>query len=463
MLELKTHISRSEIEADRDPFLVYALTSIVPAAKKQSLPLNLALLIDADFLSPDRDYQLNFVAMLTDLVAGLDGESTFSITVVKASPKVYLSSGSIAENGPVISGSLRASLMSIHGSARDNRLSVGMLLESLKMALAESEQAATPNRINRIVYFSKRAIALKSDSEAAALLDFAKSLRNRRSSNQAQFGIDVYAVGQEVNQNLLIDLVEASAGRYTYLSGLNRLPQLLKVDCFRLSRSVVMDLFLEVKLFKGVKLNRAYLVGPWISRLAEPMPKHENLDEPRTETLLVGDLEPNQVGSVLLELMAPARPQGKVRLCTINCQAYQPFLGGTNDTSQVVVNYVRDARVVETPLPLARSVALCSAVRLYVRAEECFLKGDSERGISLLKSCYGILKEAQERHCRDSLRLLLDTIEPGTVSNFEQTQLISSPSQSGIKAFDLAEIKPLLFALRSDMRLMGLRANQQAV
>lgn len=464
MLELKTLLSRTDIEAHAPPFLVYGLLSILPVTKKQFLPLNLSILLDADLLAPHQDSQLNFAALLSNLVAGLDAQSSFSLTVMKSRARTYLPAGSVAENASVIASAVKASHSTLGALGRESTLSAAALSEGLNLALKEGEAFATPNRINRIVLLCRRPVAFSNDNEAQPLLDFASGIRRNKTSTFAAFGIDTYAVGPQVNENLMIDLADHSGGNYRFVPQAAALQQLIKMDALRLARSCVVDATAEFRLSLGLELRRATLVGTGVAAL----PFVSQSDGQLTQiSLKLGELEPQLMSALLVELLVPTRAPGKVRLAQVNVDSYVPFQGGINELAQFVVNYVPAAVNAQpssdTPVAVQRAIAHCAANRMFAQAQYCLQRADGDRGLNLLKSCYRIVRDLGERELVDSLRTLLNTIEPGSVSAGEQITNITREDMRAPRALDpklLNELRMALCDARASLRQLSLGNRQ---
>lgn len=458
MLELKAILSKNEIPANSDAHLVYALVGILPVAKRRALPVNLTFLIDAAFLSGDEAAAVNFAAILNEVVAGVDAESTFSVVVLKDTSKVYLSAGSVAEIGHRINTSFAAAL----GILRDTRVTAAItppqFQEGLTLALEETRKNATPNRINRIVVITKRSIRCASDSEAAPLIDFAKKIRTDKAQTFAPVGIHAYAVGPMVNENLLIDLADLSGGRYRYISESGGFKARFELDTQHLSKARATDLTTELTLYKGVELSRAHTVGDGVHLLYDRKISERgntiNLDAPRKYPFHLGEIESKAVSAVLFEILAPSRPPGKVRLGLFKADAYIPYMGGVSETVDIVVSYKEQTQNRELALPLKKGIAQCASLRAFQQAEILLFAGDSERGLKLLQSSFQILQQVGEHEVAERVKGLISTI---TYAGKEEWYRVATTEVSKTPALDLKSLRNIMFSVRSEIVNSGLR------
>ena len=465
MLELKTLLSRTEIPAHADEFLVYALISVLPLVKKRLLPVNLHFLVDAAFFSSDEGAAVNFAAVLQDIVANIDAESSFSVTVLKDTPKVYLPSGTVAENGHRVATSLAAALAILQEAKVSAGLSPQLLLQSLSVAAEEAVKNATPNRVNRIVYVAKRGVRIQSDSEAEVLLQFARKIRREKSQALTTLGLSIYAIGSSVNENLLIDMVDLSAGRYRYVNDAGMFHSVLAEDVQKLSRARVTDLTAELTLYKGVDLRRVHALGAELYSLydqksargefAPVMKGGRTLEGPRTFTFYLGDAEAKATCALLIELLAPPRGPGKVRLGFFKADAYVPFWGGASESSDIIVSYKDEPQEEEVPLPLKKSIAHCAALRAFQQAEVLLLSGDAEKGRKLLESSQSILQQAGEMQAVEKVRNLL--VQMAAMGGEEWRRVMSSEAESERKAVQAKKLRAFMYVARSELLNLGLR------
>ncbi len=457
MLELKALLSKDELPAHSDPHMVYALVGILPIAKRRQLPVNLNFVIDAAVMDSDSDGSLNFPAVLSDLIASVDADSNFSVTIIKDAAKVYLSSGNVGENGHRINTSFTSAILALRDGKSLSALNPQALLEGLSLALDQGGKSATSNRINRLVVLLKRSVRCSSDSEALPLVEFAKKIRKEKGASLAPFGIVAYGVGPLINENLLADLSDLSAGRYRYLSDISALGSRLKADVDYLSKARACDLTVELTAYKGVQVYRAHTVGDGVRLLYDrKLRAHASLEEsdgPLKLQLSLGEVESKAVCALLLELLAPSRPPGKVRLGLCRAEGYIPYLGGCDESVDLVVNYKEQPKKKDLVLPLKKAVAQTAALRAFQQAEVLLFGGDSERGLSLLQSSAEIMQHAGEQEVAEKVKRVISTIRSAGREEWRK----ATANENVTTSLDLKSLRDVLFFARSEMINSGLR------
>ncbi|MCB0338155.1 MAG: hypothetical protein KDD53_01060 [Bdellovibrionales bacterium] len=443
MIELRNLLDKREISTKSRDTAVYSLVSLLPLSNAEStLPLNISLICDsAVFASTERDSSPSqkLYSLLHEFLNGMPKRSRFSLVLVGDSAGVLLASKPTSEHLEKL-----ASIGSGFESSRvincgSDELSREILLEALQLGQEQVQQSATAHQMNRLIFLSKRPVKFENDEQAEELLSFAYSLRNETPGNMAFSGLITYGVGGLVNSNLLIDLSQESSSWCRSVSDTDQFLALAKMDLLRLSRLSIMNVQAGIMLSQGVELRRAYMVGRGIFEflLDEELAKEET-NRPRELSLMLGDIESNVVSGVLLELIAPRRSAGKVRLAQVTVSAYVPGVGTDTESVDVVVNYKAEPGIQTNPPPVNRMMSQCAGLRIVEQGEYAFLKGDRARTKVLLENARKIFSSVGERKIS---QLLVELVEKIDNENVDAEQFL----------------KESFFNLRSSIRDLGLQ------
>jgi Ca-activated chloride channel family protein len=179
--------------------------------------------------------------------------------------------------------------------------------------------------------------------------------------------VSTMGLGLDFNEELLIDLAEASGGHSYFIQDPAEIPAAFAEEMSAAQSVTWRDLTLSLSLPTDVVLRRAHRASPTIAHIAA-----------NPDAIPLGDLEAGQPPSVLLELVVPPRPVGSYRLAEAMLQA-RPASGGPQEVSQadILVRYTeRPSEAQQTDPQLMAAVQRVSAFKLQNQAMEDARQGN---------------------------------------------------------------------------------------
>jgi hypothetical protein len=181
-----------------------------------------------------------------------------------------------------------------------------------------------------------------------------------RQAKQDGIVVSTMGLGLDFNEELLIALADASGGNAYFCQDPAEIPQVFEQELVSAQSVTWRDLSLSLALPTDVTLRRAHRASPTITHIAA---SPQGMD--------LGDLEPTQPPTVLLELVVPPRPEGSYRLAQASLRARSAAGGPAEDVAQqdIVVRYTeRPSEARQTDPELMAVVQRISAFKLQNQA-----------------------------------------------------------------------------------------------
>jgi len=365
--------------------LVYALVAVKPGKSdpQVSAPLNVGLVVDA---SESMSIPILTEAQFQDLLAKgmatqkmVDGVKVWQFEVPRGykveapsnldftkqavrivanrlRPEDRFSLVAFAEDAllivPNTSGQEKARLL--QAIDRLDRAELGdetYMARGMAMGHKQTMPGIGPNTVNRMIVLTDG-----YTKEAQACHSWAQQAK------QDGIVVSTMGLGIDFNEELLISLADASGGHAYFVQDPAEIPEVFEQELTGAQSITWRKMSLSLTLPSDVTLRRAHRASPTIAHIAA---NPEGMD--------LGDLEPSQPPSVLLELVVPPHPVGNYRLAQAAIRARPAAGGASQEVAQqdIVVSYTeRPSEARQTDPELMAAVQRVSAFKLQGQALE---------------------------------------------------------------------------------------------
>lgn len=334
-LTLTCSLSSPILPTSTGPRLVYLLVEIAGGEGAETLPGNLAFVIDASesmrirLVSEEKFAQLVKSGQVQEVIT--DGVPAY---LIKAIPSELLASlprriDYVAKALIVASEYLRPadffSLVAFAGWAHCMIPSIaGSERQRLRLAAPDLEQLRLGDETQMAEGMAMGLVEIKrrSNSSHAAhskhaarmilltdghTLKVSECYEWAEKARQAGVKLTTMGIGTEFNEDLLIPLADATGGAAYYIETAEQIPDAFRKELGAIQRITYRNL--EVKLqLSEVELRRVYRVLPEMS-LIDPGPNMAG-----SYSILLGDYDPGAPVTLLLELVLPPWNPGAYRL-----------------------------------------------------------------------------------------------------------------------------------------------------
>ena len=197
------------------------------------------------------------------------------------------------------------------------------IAEGLRAGLAEVNQAAAPEMVNRVLVLTD---GFTRDPER--VLELAKQAR------KAKYAVSTLGIGSDFNERLLVEMADASHGNAYFARTPSEIPPAFQQELAAVQSVTLRNVEIEVRLSAGVELRRAYRVRPAISAVVDAR------RQGRKVAVSMGDLDPANPPALLAELIVPTQPRGTFRIAGIAINHQVPGAGTqTAATHDAVIRY----------------------------------------------------------------------------------------------------------------------------
>jgi Ca-activated chloride channel homolog len=342
------------------------MVSIKPTTHKTiaRTPLNLSVIIDKSS-SMNEGNKFNYTKNAVDfLISQLTPQDYISIVAYSTDVEV------IAESQVVsFQGILKHKLSELHASGMTN----------LSSGLFEGYEQVKKNhhlkRINRLLLLSDGR-ANQGIIQSDGLTPYSKQYATEGIS------ISTLGVGQDYNEELLIDLAEQSNGNYYYIKNPEDIPGIFRQELDSLINIAAQNILISVKLNAGVELAETF-DQPYI------------LNNKNEYQFRLGDIAFTEQGILLLELNLPTKPLGKHDIAQVKIQ-FQNTDNHTQTTSTkpISIVYTRQRNLVETNknLLIEKYALLARSIEQLERVIESLDEDLYQQAIQNINSIYAELE-----------------------------------------------------------------------
>lgn len=247
-------------------------------------------------------------------------------------------------------------------------------------------------------------------------------LRQAAEAGRRQIPITALGVGQDWNEDLLIEMANRSNGVAEYINNPNEIADFFQNTVQRAQASVVQNSNLTVRLVQGVTPRAVWQVIPLINNLGYQPISDRDVNVP------LGELETGQGRTLLLELLVEPRPIGQYRVGQLEVSYDVPMMKLVAEKSRadVLLTFTGDqTQIAQVNAPIMNIVEKVSAFKLQTRALQDIQSGDVTGATQKLKSAVTRLLNQGEVDLAQKMEQ--------EISNLEQSGQLSSEGQKTIK------------------------------
>lgn len=245
-----------------------------------------------------------------------------------------------------------------------------------------------------------------------------------RADDAGRLGVPITAlgVGQDWNEDLLIEMANRSGGTADYIARPDEITEYFRNTVQRAQSVAVQNAALNLRLVQGITPRAVWQVLPLISNLG-----YRPLSD-REVSVPLGELETGAGRTLLVELLVDQRPAGTYRIGQAEVSYDVPALGrsGEKNRVDVLLTFTDDPQQLQQVHPgVMNVVEKVSAFKLQTRALQDLAQGDVAGATQKLKSAVTRLLNQGELE-------LAQTMEQ-EIKNLEQSGQLSSEGQKTIK------------------------------
>lgn len=406
-LHLETRLNTSTLPADPTGRVVYLLVEVRPAASGEAvrLPVNLGLVVDVSesmcipMLNDEQFEALARRGAVREVMADGIGVWQFenvppgfadnlprAIRFVKDAlrqavetlgPADTLSVVAFARDAKTVvkrqSGQHKSAALAAIANLERVRLgNETYMAAGLRRGLSEAAGGVGADRVNRLLVLTDGFTLDEAECRAVV----AEAVRRG-------FTVSTLGLGLEFNEELMIELAEASGGNAHLIDGPAAIPTAFAQEMRAFQSVVQRNVELRLRFSEGVELRAAHRVKPTIADLGKVAVVE------RSCRIGLGDLGQDSPSALLLELQVPPRPAGTYRLAHLALTWESPRPSGqpASVEDDVVVQYAGEARAVGGSDPVVMGLAeRVTAYQLQTRAKAEVAAGNTAEATQKLRA-----------------------------------------------------------------------------
>jgi Ca-activated chloride channel family protein len=245
-----------------------------------------------------------------------------------------------------------------------------------------------------------------------------------RADDAGRLGVPITAlgVGQDWNEDLLIEMANRSGGTADYIARPDEITEYFRNTVQKAQSVAVQNAILNLRLVQGITPRAVWQVLPLISNLG-----YRPLSD-REVSVPLGELETGAGRTLLVELLVDQRPAGTYRIGQAEVSYDVPALGrsGEKNRVDVLLTFTNDPQQLQQVHPgVMNVVEKVSAFKLQTRALQDLAQGDVAGATQKLKSAVTRLLNQGELELAQTMQQ--------EIKNLEQSGQLSSEGQKTIK------------------------------
>jgi Ca-activated chloride channel homolog len=399
-ISLKTTLARPFLAATNTPQVAYLLVELLPAQVMANvrMPINVSFVLDrSGSMKGDKIERVRrATAMAVDM---LDHRDTLSVIIFDHRSEVLIPAQPVD-----VPESLKQTIQRIRDAGGTK------IAPALDKALQEIGKVDT-EKIRRLVLLTDG----QTEHENECLL---------RSDDAGQRGIPITAlgVGNDWNEDLLIDMANRSGGSADFIDKADKIVDYFQHTVQRAQAAVIQNTTCTLRLVQGVSPRALWKVIPIIDNLGTQYVSDRDISIP------LGELESGQGQTLLIELLVEPRAAGQYRVGQVEVTYDVPAMALHNQKARadVLLTFTGDpAERNQVNAPVMNIVEKVSAFKLQTRALQDLQTGDVSGATQKLKSAVTRLLSQGETELAETMQQ--------EVANLEKSGALSSEGQKTIK------------------------------
>jgi len=282
---------------------------------------------------------------------------------------------------------------------------------ALEAALGEVRKGMGPNAITRLI--------LLTDGQTEGEND---CLRAAAEAGRLGIPLTALGVGDDWNEDLLIEMANRSGGVAEYFSNPNDISAFFQGAVQKAQSAVVQNSALNLRLVQGVEPRAVWQVTPLIQHLG-----YKPISD-RAVGMALGDLPKDERRLVLVELLVDAKQPGQYRIGQAEVSYDIPQLGVVGEKAKydVMLTFVADPAQATGVVPQVMNIVeKVSAHKLQTRALEDLAAGNVGAATQKLQGAVTRLLNQGETELAETMQQEID--------NLQQKGEMTSAGQKTIK------------------------------
>lgn len=283
----------------------------------------------------------------------------------------------------------------------ETRMSAG-----LREAIAQLQTKPNEGIVNRVVVLTDGFAQDESECHMVA-------------SQAATLGVSISTIGlgAQFNDELMTSLADKTGGNAEWVPDPTQIPQAMALEFEHARKVGAPQAQISLQLSQGVEVRRAYKIQPILA------PAPAQVIAEREVALQLGDLVSGQVAQLLVEILAPPRPEGTFRLARLKPQWRTKSGWQQGPLVDIVVNYTSDLSKTDFFDPqVARAMEIVTAAELQTRALRDLQVGQVGSATKKLEAAATRLLNLGERERAQETIKLAQSLQKNQQVSPEQTK-----------------------------------------
>ncbi len=411
-VNLRANLARPFLAATSTPQVAYLLVELQPsqAVANVRMPVNVCFVLDRS--GSMRGNKIERVRSATKLALDmLDEQDIFSVVIFDHRSEVLI------DAGPVRSADRLKDVIDRIKDAGGTKIA-----PAIERALGEIARGGS-DKIRRLVLLTDG----QTEQEKECLL---------RAEEAAQAGVPITAlgVGNDWNEDLLIDMANRSGGMADFIDKADKIADYFQNTVQRAQAAVVQDAAFTFRMVQGVTPRAVWQVIPIIDNLGTGTLGERDLE------LKLGELERGQGRTLLVEMLIEPRAAGQYRVGQIEVTYNVPSLGIQHEKVRidVLLTFTNDSgEISQVNAPVMNIVEKVSAFKLQTRALQEIQAGDVGSGTQKLKSAVTRLLNQGETELAETMQKEIEHLEQSGALTSEGQKTIKFGTRKTVRLSDL--------------------------
>lgn len=411
-ITLRTTLARPFLAAASTPQVAYLLLDLqpTPVVANVRMPVNVCFVLDRS--GSMKGNKIERVRMATTMAVDmLDERDTLSVITFDHRTNVLI---------PMQPVQNPDELKSMIGRIRD--AGGTKIAPAVDRALKEIGKD-TDQKIRRLVLLTDG----QTEQEPECLL---------RADEAGQAGIPITAlgVGQDWNEDLLIDMANRSGGTADFIDQAEKITDFFQNTVQRAQAAVFQNVDLTLRLVQGVSPRALWQVIPLINNLGYKYISERDVRVP------LGELEVGQGQTLLIEFLVEPRQVGQYRVGQAEVTYDIPALGLVQEKirEDVLLHFTNDANQTRQVNPSVMNIVeKVSAFKLQTRALQDLELGDVGGATQKLKSAVTRLLSQGEAELAETMQKEIDNLEVQGQLSSEGQKTIKFGTRKTVRLSDL--------------------------
>jgi Ca-activated chloride channel family protein len=234
--------------------------------------------------------------------------------------------------------------------------------------------------------------------------------------------ITALGVGQDWNEDLLIEMANRSGGTADYIASADKIDEYFQTTVQRAQATAIHNANLTLRLVQGVLPRAVWQVFPLISNLGYQPITDRDVSVP------LGEVESNGGRTLLIELLVDPRPAGQYRIGMAEVSYDIPAMNlqGGRTRSDIMLTFTQDAGLTsQVTAPVMNIVEKVSAFKLQTRALSDLESGNVAAATQKLQNAVTRLLSQGELELAQTMQQ--------EITNLQQNGQLSSEGQKTMK------------------------------